>query len=89
MIQSHMSPLDSIEGSHSFFFQFWPPGAPWFPVKSVVGVGVMINQKNVVGIIFFSLFQLLNVILDQFVDCKLCIVMHYQFTDHKLVQNYI
>ena len=38
---------------------------------------------------FFSLFQLLNVILDQFVDCKLCIVMHYKFIDHKSVQNYI
>ena len=33
----------------------------------------MVNLKNVVGEIFFSLFQLLNVILDQFVDCKLCV----------------
>ena len=37
----------------------------------------------------FSLFQILNIILDQFVDCKLCIVMYYKFTVQKLVQNYI
>ena len=48
----------------------------------------MVNHKNV-GKIFFSLIQLLNVILDQFVECKLSIVMYYKFTDHKLVQNYI
>ena len=49
----------------------------------------MVNQKNAVGKKFFSLFQLLNVILDQFVESKLCVVMYYKFTDHKLVQNYI
>ena len=35
------------------------------------------------------LFQLLNAILDQFVGCKLCIVMYYKFTVHKFVQNYV
>ena len=49
----------------------------------------MLNQKNAVAEKIFSLFQLLNLILDQFVECKLCIVMYYKFTDHKLVQNYI
>ena len=49
----------------------------------------MVNLKNAVGKNFFSLFQILNIILDQFVDCKLCIVMYYKFTVQKLVQNYI
>ena len=31
---------------------------------------------------------LLNVILDQFVDCKFMIHYYTQFTVHKLVQNY-
>ena len=48
----------------------------------------MVNQKKCRNNIF-SLFQLLNIILDQFVDCKLCIVMHYKFIDHRSVQNYI
>ena len=39
--------------------------------------------------IFSPLFQFLNAILDQFVDRKLCIVMYYKFTVHKLVQNCI
>ena len=38
---------------------------------------------------FFPLFKLLNTILDQFVDSKLCVVMYYKFTVHKLVQNFI
>ena len=49
----------------------------------------MVNLKNVVGEKIVSLFQILNIILDQFVDCKLCIVMYYKFTVQKLVQNYI
>ena len=69
----------------------------WFAEKSVVGRGVkrggilggvMVNHKNA-GKNYFSLFQVLNVILDQFVDYKLCIVMYYKFTVHKLVQNSI
>ena len=36
-------------------------------------------KKNVVG----------KIILDQFADCKLCIVIYYKFTVHKLVQNYV
>ena len=92
--------LDSSEGGHCFFFQFWPPGelfVMWFPEKSAIGGGVkrggvlgdiMVNHKNAVEIFFF-LFQLLNALLDQFMDCKLCIVMYYKFTVHKLVQNSI
>ena len=49
----------------------------------------MVNLKIVVWKISFSLFQILNIILDQFVDCKLCIVMYYKFTVQKLVQNHI
>ena len=66
----------------------------WFPKKfalggGVLGGGIMVNYKNALEKIFFSLFQLLNTILDQFVDCKLCVVMYYKFTDQKLVKNYI
>ena len=49
----------------------------------------MVNLKNAVGKKIFSLFQILNTILDQFVDCTLCIAMYYKFTVQKLVQNYI
>ena len=49
----------------------------------------MVNQKNVVEKDVSFIFQLLNVIWDQFVNCKLCIVMYYKFTVRKLVQNYI
>ena len=86
-----MPHASTIGGGHCSFFQFWPPGVLWFPMKSVVGGGiggVMVNQKNVVAI-FFSLFYLFSVIWEQFVDCKLFIVMHYNFIVHKLVQNYI
>ena len=38
---------------------------------------------------FSQILNLLNIISDQFVVCKLCIVMYYKFTDHKLVQNFI
>ena len=85
-----MPPLDPNDGAS--FSNFGHQGhslLTWFFEKSVVGGGIMVNHKNVVEKNFFSLFQLLNTILDQFVDCKLCIVMYYKFTDHKLVQNYI
>ena len=37
----HMPPLDSNDGGHCFFFQFWPPGVlAWFPKKFVIGGGV-------------------------------------------------
>ena len=61
----HMPPLDSSEGGHCFFFQFWPPGelfVMWFPEKSAIGGGVkrggvlgdiMVNHKNAVEIFFF------------------------------------
>ena len=55
----HMAPLDSSECSLCLFFQFWPPGAllAWFPKKSEVGGDIMVNHKNGVEKIFFSLFQ--------------------------------
>ena len=37
---------------------------------------------------FAGCWYLLNVILDQFVDCKFIIHYYTQFTVHKLVQNY-
>ena len=62
----------------------------WFPKKSAVDRGIMVNHKNAVKNNFFLYFsQLLNTILDQFVDCKLCIVMYYKFTDPQIGQNYI
>ena len=38
---------------------------------------------------FIGKFQLLNVILDQFVDCKFIIHYYRQLTVHKLVKNCI
>ena len=83
-----MPALHSNGGSHCFFLQFWPPGAlAWFTEKSVVRGGVrrggvfgasIVNHKNVVD--NFSAFKH-N--LDQFVDCKMYIVMYYKFTVHK------
>ena len=88
----HWTPMRAVI---AFFSNFGHQGCSllmWFLDKSVVAViqGVsMVNQRNAVEKIFFSLFQLLNIILDQFVECKLCVVMYYKFTDHRLVQNYI
>ena len=50
------------------------------------------NETNVVlqmSVPFIGKFQLLNVILDQFVVCKFIIHYYTKFTVHKLIQNCI
>ena len=38
---------------------------------------------------YFANFQLLNIISAQFMDCNVCIMIHYCITVHQLVRNYV